>query len=237
VAGGVQQITIIVSSLLLPQFSVLVADRREAEIRKLVEQVMPYGLMAFALLLSGGILVAGVGIPLIFGTGFSGAVRPFILLMVATMGLALFNSFMPLLSAHGSTWVLTGITIASAGVNLAAAVGLIPFFGIAGAAVATVLGSGTAAALMLAAVQIRFGLRTLRLGLLCLPVLAVALCGLWLEGLPFYLAGLGSAAVTVVALVWTFGLFGKEDLVALGGVNLPMSLKVGLSKVFSVRMS
>ncbi|TSA00649.1 MAG: hypothetical protein D4R81_07510, partial [Nitrospiraceae bacterium] len=77
VAGGVQQITIIVSSLLLPHFSVLVADRREAEIRKLVEQVMPYGLMAFALLLSGGVLLAGVGIPLIFGTGFSGAVRPF----------------------------------------------------------------------------------------------------------------------------------------------------------------
>jgi O-antigen/teichoic acid export membrane protein len=174
---------------------------------------------------------------LIFGTGFSGAVRPFILLMVATMGLALFNSFMPLLSAHGSTWVLTGITIASAGVNLAAAVGLIPFFGIAGAAVATVLGYGTAAALMLVVVQIRFGLRTLRLGVFCLPVLAVALCGLWLEGLPFYLAGLTGVAISTYVLVTSFALFGKNDLAALARVDMPVLIKSGILKVFSARSS
>lgn len=235
IAGVVQQITIISSSLLLPHFSVMVANQQQTEIKALIERVTPYWFLGFSLALSLCSLLAGAAIPVIFGAGFSGAVQPFILLMIATMGLAFFNTFMPLVSAYGSTWVLTRITFGSAVVNLAGALLLIPNWGITGAALATVLGYGTAAVMMLYVIQARLGIATLRFGLLGLPVLMVVLSAVWLDGILFYLAGLGGVIVSTFLLVGAIGLFNKEDLAILANLDMPVGIKSGLIKVFSMR--
>jgi len=236
VAGVAQQVTIISSSLLLPHFAVLVSRRQQEEIRRQVERVVPYGLLGFALLLSVGVLAAKVGLPLVFGPSFTGAVQPLILLLVASMGLALFNTFMPLISAYGETWVLTGITLASALVNLAGTLLLVPSYGINGAALATVLTYGSAAAFMLAVVQRRLGLPILRFAALGLPVVVVALCGALLDDLlGFYLAGLAGLVVSTYVLVVTFGLFGRGDMAELARMDMPVLVKSGLTKVFSAK--
>lgn len=234
-AGVAQQVTIISSSLLLPHFSVLVAGERHAEIGRLVERAVPYGLMGFSLLVSVGILLAGLGVPLIFGAAFTGSVAPLIILLIATMGLALFNTFMPLVSAQGMTWALTGITLVSALVNLVAALLLIPAYGVNGAAWATVLTYGSAAALVLALVEWRLKVPALRCAWLGLPVLVVALCAAVLDGGVFYLAGLAGLGLSVLALVVLFRLFRQEDLAVLAWTDMSVGVKSGLSKVFSVR--
>lgn len=235
IAGVVQQLTIISSSLLLPHFSVMVANQQQTEIKALIERVTPYWFLGFALVLSLCSLLAGAAIPLIFGTGFAGAVQPFVLLMIATMGLAFFNTFMPLVSAYGSTWVLTRITLGSAVVNLAAAVLFVPRYGITGAALATVLGYGTAAGMMLWVIQDRLRVPTLHFGLLGLPVVIVVLSAVWLNGILFYLAGLGGVIVSTLLLVGAIGLFTKEDLAVLATLDMPVGIKSGLIKVFSMR--
>jgi len=237
IAGVVQQITIISSSLLLPHFSVLVAKQQQGQIRHLVEKVVPYGFMGFSLLLSLCVLLAGFGVPLVFGAGFAGAVQPLIFLIIATMGLALFNTFMPLISAYGTTWVLTGITVASALVNLVAALVLVPVYGINGAAVATLLGYGIAALLMLMVIQKHLGVAVLRFGILSLPIVVVALCAAFLNGVYLYLGGIGAAAVTTYALINMFGMFGRDDLTMLARSNVPVLIKSGLVKVFSEKTS
>jgi O-antigen/teichoic acid export membrane protein len=235
IAGVVQQITIISSSLLLPHFSVMVANQQEAEIKALIERVTPYWFLGFSLALGVCSLLAGAAVPLIFGADFSGAVQPFLLLMMATMSLAFFNTFMPLVSAYGSTWVLTWITFGSAVANLAAALLFVPRYGITGAALATVLGCMTAAVMMLWVIQTRLRVATLHFATLSAPVLIVVLSAQWLHGIVFYAAGLGGLIVSTLVLIAAIGLFTKEDLAILASLDMPLGIKSGLSKVFSTR--
>ena len=232
VAGVVQQVTIVSSALLLPHFSMLVANRQNDEIRTLIEKLVPYGFLGFALLLSAGVLLAGAGIPLIFGPAFTGAVPPLGILLVATMALALFNTFMPLVSAYGDTWSLSRITLASALVNLGGALLLIPGFGIMGAAVATLLGHGTAAAMMLRGIQNRLALPALRFAIMGLPVVLMVVCAEALEGGAFYVAGLATLVISSIALGRAFKLLGRDALRELMRLDMPVFIKSGL-KVLS----
>jgi len=233
VAGVVQQITIISSSLLLPHFSVLIERQQQSEIKTIVEKAMPYGFLGFSVLLSAMVLFAPVGIPVIFGPNFAGAVWPLTLLMVATMGLALFNTFSPLISAHGSNWSITGILLVSVSVNLIANLLLIPSYGINGAAVARALAYAIAAAMMLALIQNRFGVATLRYGVLGIPILMVVLSSMFFDGVYFYLVGLIGMIGSAYMLVSMFGLFCKDDLAVLARSNMPLFIKSGLTKVFA----
>ena len=144
---------------------------------------------------------------------------------------------MPLLSAYGTTWILAGISLSSAFMNLAAALLLIPRYGIHGAALATVLAYGTAAALMLAIIQRRLGIGTLRFMMLGAPVILVVVFAVLWDGIYFYLGGFLSVVVSSYVLVRVFGLFGKEHLAVLAELNMPVSIKAGLIKVFSARAS
>lgn len=237
VAGVAQQVTIISSSLLLPHFAVLVANRETTEIRRQVERVVPYGLLGFSLLLSAGVLLSGPVIPLLFGPSFAGTVPPLILILVASMGLALFNTFMPLVNAHGCTWTFSGVTLTSAVVNLVAAVPLVPRYGIMGAAWATLLGYWVAAGLMLIMAGRLVGLPLLRYGWLGAPVVAASGCALLLPGA----TGLALGAVTGIGLAWLLaahlGLLGPALLSALEGSGLPVPLRSGLVKVFCQKTS
>lgn len=210
-AGVVQQVTVIFSTLLLPQFSVMVARGEHDKIRTLVERLLPYWLLATSVLFSLVLLGADTVIPLIFGRAFQQSARVVALLMLATCALGLFNAFSPLVSAFGSTWALTLICLASGAVNVAMDLALIPRYGITGAAVATVLAYGTSAALILGVVHARLHGGVFSLGLLGLPVVVVCACYLLLDGARFYLFAIPAAVATVCWLVRRFRLFRAED--------------------------
>jgi len=236
VTGVVQQITIISSTLLLPHFVLLIEKEAHTDIKAAVEKVMPYGFLGFAFLLSAVVFSARLGMPLLFGPSFSGSVWPLMLLMIATMGLALFNTFSPLLNAHGLNWGITGILIISVSTNVFTNLLFIPAYGINGAAIARVVAYTIAAGLMLALIQKRFGIRTLRLGLFGCPVLIAVLSAVVFEGSLFYLAGVIGVAASSYCLVYMFGLFSREDLALAAQSNMPMFIKSGLAKVFPQKM-
>ena len=226
-AGVVQQIAVIFSTLLVPRLSVMVAEGENARIRMLMERLLPYWLLGTSVLFSLVLLGARAGLPLVFGQPYSGAAPVLALLMVASCALALFSACMPLVSAYGSTWVLTGICLVSVAVNVVLDLLLIPRFGINGSAMATVLAYGTSAVLVLAFVQKRTGGRILRLGWLGTPTLVACACFLLLDGWWFYPVALGMVAISSFALVATFRLFHGEDAVFLRGLHLKMPLGLG----------
>ena len=225
--GVVQQITIIFSTLLLPRLSVMVAEGQDARIRMLMERLVPYWLLATSVLFVLILLGVRVGLPLVFGQSFSGAAPILALLMVATSALALFNACAPLVSAYGSTWVLTGIVLVSAVSNVVLDLMLIPRLGIAGSALATVLAYGSSAVLVLVFLQRKIGGKVLRLGWLSAPVLAACVCFMLLDGPWFYAAAPVTAVISVLALVGGFRLFHNEDAVFLKELRLPMPFSLG----------
>lgn len=233
-AGVVQQVAVIFSTLLVPQLSVMVAEGQNARIRLLMERLLPYWLLGTSVLFSLVLLGARAGLPLVFGQGYSGAAPVLALLMVASCAFALFSACTPLVSAYGSTWIFTGICLVSAAVNVALDLLLIPRFGINGAAMATVLAYGTSAVLVLAFVQKRIGGRILRLGWLGIPVVVACGCFMLLDGFWFYPAALGLGAISVVALVGVFRLFRDEDALFLKGMNLKMPFGLG-ARSFAAR--
>ena len=229
-AGVVQQITVIFSTLLLPQLAVMVAEGQDARIRMLMERLLPYWLLGTSVLFSIVLLGARAGLPLAFGQSFSGAAPVLAILMVAASALALFNACAPLVTAYGSMWVLSAIYLASAGANVVLDLVLIPPFGIVGSALATVLAYGTSAVLVLIFVQRKIGGRVLRLGWLGAPVPVACVCFMLLDGFWFYAAVVVSVAISVLALVGVFRLFHSEDAVFLNDLHVPMpfGLSAGL---------
>jgi O-antigen/teichoic acid export membrane protein len=217
-AGVVQQVTIIFSTLLLPQFSILVADE-DPKIRTLVGRILPYWFLAMSVLCSLILLSADAVVPLVFGRAFEPSVPVLGILMVATFALALFNAFSPLLSAFGATWALTAICLASGAVNVAMDLALIPRFGINGAAWATVLAYATSALLGLAFAEARLNVRALHLALLALPVGLVCAAFLSMDGVGFLLTAIPAGAISVYWLVRRFELFRGEDAVFLRGLR------------------
>jgi O-antigen/teichoic acid export membrane protein len=221
-AGMVQQITVIFSTLALPSLSVMLVEGQDTRIKMFVERLLPYWLLGTSLLFSVVLIGARVGIPFVFGQSFGDAVPIFALLMVATSALALFNSFAPLIAAYGSMWALTGICLASALANVALDLLLIPPFGVVGSALATILAYGTSAVLVVTFVQRKLGGRVFRLGWLSAPVFVSCVCFAMLDGVWFYVGTPVAAAMTGGALVGAFRLFRGDDAAFLKDLRLPL---------------
>jgi O-antigen/teichoic acid export membrane protein len=231
-AGVVQQVTVIFSTLLLPSLSVMVAERQDARLRMFLERLLPYWLLGTSILFSMVLLAGRVAVPLIFGEPFSGAAPVLALLMVATSALALFNACAPLIAAVGSTWVLTGICFTSAIANVLLDLILIPRFGLAGSAVATIVAYGMSAALVLGFVQKTVGGKVLRLTWLGAPVVLVCACYMVLDGAWVYPVAIVTGSLTVLALVGSFHLFRDGDAAFLR--ELRLALPFGLQTVSPV---
>lgn len=218
-AGVVQQITVIFATLLLPELSVMVVQGQHDRIRMMMERVLPYWLLATSVLFTLVLLGARAGLPLVFGPSYAGAAPVLALLMVASGALALFNSCTSLVGAFGSTWVLTGISVASIAVNVVGNLVLIPRFGITGSAMSTVLAYLMGGVLILAFVQYRLGGKILRLAWLGTPVLVGYVCFTVFDDVWFYPAAVGLATLNVVTLVMAFRLFRAEDAAFFRGLR------------------
>lgn len=227
-AGVVQQITIIFSTLLLPQFSVMVANNEQEKIEAFVQRFLPYWFLGTSVLLSLVLMGIGPVVPMVFGPAFKGTVPVLALLVLATCALALFNAFSPLVSAYGSTWILSGICLVSGAVNVAMDLVLIPPYGILGAALATVIAYGVSATLVLAFVRTRVQGRVFALGLLVLPVVVACVCFLLLDGVGFYLLAIPAGSVSVYWLVSRFRLFRGEDAAFLRELRVRIPLAPGV---------
>jgi O-antigen/teichoic acid export membrane protein len=221
-AGVVQQVTIIFSTLALPHLSVMVAEGQHAHIRTFMSRLLPYWLLGTSVLFSLVVLGARFVVPLAFGRAFTGAAPVLALLMVGASAMALFNSCAPLVTAYGSTWIVTGTLLMLGFVNVGLDLMLIPRLGAAGSALATALSWATAALLVLLFLQKRLGGQVLRLVSFAAPVLAAYSCFLLLDGVWFYAATPIAAAAAALALVGLFRLFDDEDAVFLKELRVPM---------------
>lgn len=218
VAGALMQLAIIMSTLLLPRYSVL-AQRDPEALREEVDRVLPYWLLGFSLLAAVAVALAGIGVPLVFGPEFAAAVPALALLIVATSAGAIASTFQALLAAHGIMWPMTGAILASVATNVALNAYLIPRLGISGAALATVISYTVSAALMLSIARQRLRLPVLRYALFVSPAVSMYVLWLALRGAWFYGAALVVLAVGALLISRAFGLFRAAAIEAAVGTD------------------
>lgn len=210
-AGVLQQVAIISSTLLLPQLSVVIAGGDFSRVRTLMTRVLPYWLLGTSLLFSVAILGGTTLVPLVFGSAFTPAVDVLAVLMLASSAFAMFSVFSALVSALGATWTLTLICFVSGGVNVAADLLLIPRYGIVGAAAATVLAYAASTVGVLAFVQRRLNLNAFPLAWLCAPVLLTCALFFAVDGVAFPLTATLAVVAVTGWLIRHFRLFGSQD--------------------------
>ena len=207
IAAVAQQITIVFSTLLLPKLSIMVARGEKSAIRSFLDRTLPQWLLTTSVLFIVILLTARWLLPAIFGPVFGDAVPVLALLLVASSALALFNGLVPLISASGLTWGLSGVTLISASTNVVLDFLLIPKYGIVGSACATVLAYSLSAGIVMILVQRRFG-HVRHLPWLIVPVPMVYLIILLVPDPVSYLVGVICAVASIGILLRIYG-FGK----------------------------
>jgi O-antigen/teichoic acid export membrane protein len=227
--GVLQQLAIIVGTVLLPHLSVMVDRGEDEQIRRLIRRVVPYGVLAIALVFGIAGLVGWVAIPLLFGAAFAPAVPVVIVLIVGSTALAFFSVFVPFMNAYGWTWAITRISVVTSAVTGGTVLLLAPRYGAGGGAVAVALGSVAAAMLTLVTVQRRLGVEAARVVLPSLPVVAAAV-PLLLVPAP-YTMPVAAVALLVSAYLVVAALFDEEDLAALDRAGMPAALRAVLVKL------
>lgn len=220
-AGVLQQVTSIFATLMLPRYSVIAHLGRREDLRRLLARVIPYWLLAYALALSLALMLAPLVVPAVFGDAFRPAVDPLALLILASVELAILNTFGSILTAYQHLWPLTVSVLLSAAANVALDLLLIPQLGTSGAALSTVCAYGISMLIALLTTSRALQLPALRYGAFALPV---ALTFVVLRVAPGGGgAALAAALVTISALVLVraFGLRPREDIGALVGRRAP----------------
>lgn len=194
IAGTVQQMATIVATVMLPRYSALVAGGAHEAIRGM----LAFGSLRWIVAFAGGagvlLALAGPVVPLVFGVQFAAVTLPLSLLLVASCAVAVFSTLNPALAAYGIVWPVTGAVLVSVSVNIALDLVLIPPFGIAGSAIATVVAYSVSATIVLAVARARLGAPPM-LYALCVTPAPVALAAGLLSG--------GSVAITTAAAVMT----------------------------------
>ncbi len=209
-AGVVQQVAIVFSTLLLPELSVMVARGQHSQIKQLVERALPYWAFATSALFSTVVVGAAWAVPLIFGSAFAPSATVLALLMPASCALVLFSALSPLVAAVGSTWALTGICLASGLTNVVADLALVPRYGIVGAALATIIAYATSAVLVLVFVRRRLNIEVYGLSALAIPVGMVTIGFMVVDGALFYGVAVPAGATALFWLARRFRLFAAD---------------------------
>jgi O-antigen/teichoic acid export membrane protein len=218
-AGVVQQITIVASTLLLPRLSVLVSEGNIAVAAQVIRRLVPYWLLCVVMVLGASIMLGPFFVPLVFGADFAASVPPFALLIVATIALAVVNMFTPLFAATGATWTITRMVLASGLVNIVCNFALIPVLGVAGAALATLVAYATSLVLTLRDPQVRTLVQASPFLVFAIPVSLVYAAYLLFDGAIFVAVSLATLLLGSFLIVRVFNLFRNDDLALLRSIR------------------
>lgn len=206
ISGGVQQLTVIAGAMLLPRLSSLVAADDHHEVDLIFARVIPYWVLAYSIVVATLIGLSEVLVPLVFGPDFGSATGALWILLLATMAAALFAAFQPLLLAHAIVWPISlGVTVA-VGANIVLDLVLIPRYGIAGSALATIVSYAASALITLASASVRLRARTVPYLAFLIPPFAALACAVVLDGALLVVAVGPVVAVAALVPARMFGL-------------------------------
>ena len=136
-------VPISLQALLLHSTSALWSEEKRERIDDLAARITRYTVLFTGLLAVGIAGLAEQFVPLYFGSDFTPAIVPILLLLPGTIGFAAARPIIAISQARGDLQPLIAATGTAAAINLVLNVLLIPPYGMIGAAVATSVGYGS----------------------------------------------------------------------------------------------
>ena len=202
------------SGPLFPRLSA-VARARPQEARRLLEDAWR-PLLALGLPLSiGACALAGPLVTTLFGVAFADSAPLLRVLICGTLPLFWSNLAGHALIAAHRVWPLVAVYAASAAVNVGLNLLLIPRYGAAGAAVATLVCEWLNLAVMIVLVRGGYGMSFTAAGLWRYAgAAAVMLTAVWAAQAAGVFAAVVAGAATYVGALWALGYLGSPDHVA-----------------------
>lgn len=199
---------------LFPRLSSVALDA-PGEARRLLEAGWR-PLLALGLPLTvGTLVVAGDLVALLFGAEFAGAAPLLRLLILGTLPLFWVNVANHALIAADRVWALVGVYALSAAVNVAGNLVLVPRWGAAGSAAATVVCEWLNLVLVVRLLRGAFGVRLTAAGLWRYPVAtAVMLLAVWAAHPLGVAPAIGLAAAAYAGALWALGYTRSADHLA-----------------------
>lgn len=143
IANALLLLPIAVSQVLFPRLSANRDDRDRAAATRKVLLVVGLAMLP---LVGGAIALASPAIEIAFGDEFAAAAGPTRILALSVIPLALVTVLMQLQAARGLPWIVVWIWAAAVVLNIGLNIALIPSLGIEGAAWASLISYGAAAA-------------------------------------------------------------------------------------------
>jgi O-antigen/teichoic acid export membrane protein len=216
-AGFFTQVSTVACTVLLPTLTSLVVLGQSEMTTLYLRRVLPHLILAWSVLLAVAVTLSPVVFPLCFGSAFRPVAAPFSILVVACSltGIVQFG-YAPLANAWKMTWLITCVGVGSGLVNLGMDWLLIPRFGVAGCAAASVVASVVAVCLLVSLTHWKMGIGGIAPPLIAtLPVPIAVL--LSITGQPMWI-GFASAAAATGVVVWACNLFSPEDRKWLGRI-------------------
>jgi len=145
--GIALQMPLLANTILLPLFVTLMAESDRKRSFGYFRNILPGLTLLWGIACAALSVVGYLMIPMVFGAEFSGASLPlWILLTASVVSFPVAVGYSALSNAASTTWIPMTATIASAAVNIAGDLILIPKYGMAGCAWATLFAFFTSAA-------------------------------------------------------------------------------------------
>lgn len=179
-AGVMMQLPLAAGSLLLPYLITTQASRRDDGVERFFLDLLPALTLAWSTLCAVVAALACLILPLLFGPAFHGLERSLwpLLAACAVAGPNLVG-FAPLSNARSATYIAALAALVAATVNLALNAFLIPRWGLAGCAWATLLAYVACLTAIAYLIRLRVGIRSSWIALALTPALGGAALAVW----------------------------------------------------------
>lgn len=221
----------VITTLAVPIVIALKTENHHDKIIRFLRRIVPQLVFGIFALTSFIILISDILLISIYGNEFSAAITPFKILSSSFVFTAITSLLSGLYLAYDMTKALTIFGILGGILNLLLDIIAVKFFGINGAAAATILTRVILSTVMLIIINRKFQVKRNLTLLFCFSIFPIAITNLL--PIPYLLKIALTAALLSVTflLAHKFHLFKKEDVEFIEGVNMPAKAKQAFRKV------
>ena len=231
--SALQAISMSLITILGPMLVTFLAEGREDLIKRFINRIIMQGSVFWSIFLSIIIFLGSVLIPFVFGRSFQGSVVPFSILMVGLGFNVLGCFYSPVLTAYELIRQSMVVNVIMALINLAGDFILVPYMGIAGAALASSIAFSVSALCYVSISNKYLSLNEWRQVFSMVPLITMLVVSLLFKSLFIKGASLILILMLSYLIIKKTTIFQEEDVTIFEKVKMPSIARSLITKTYA----